>query len=136
MQKHTPSAPEKRSVFTFEEKRISATTQAEVFSQEKALFTPFTSLPPMGDLKRIPKGYRPTLSLTETERAIKFIKDDFEQRLARALTLTRVSAPLFVPAKSGLNDNLSGVERPVRFDAKETGEVRNFLLERQEQSEN
>ncbi len=56
------------------------------------------------------------LDILETEVAIKFIKDLFERELARALDLTRVSAPLFVYPESGLNDNLNGVERPVSFD--------------------
>ena len=64
----------------------------------------------------IPKGYRSHLTLRETENAIKKVKDFFERDLAIQLNLTRVSAPLFVLSKSGLNDNLSGVERPVSFD--------------------
>ncbi len=55
-------------------------------------------------------------NILETEVAIKFIKDSFERELADALELTRVSAPLFVFPETGLNDNLNGVERPVRFD--------------------
>ncbi len=74
------------------------------------------------DVTHIPDGYTSVLDLQETERAIKFVKDTFERELASALTLMRVSAPLFVKAESGLNDNLSGVERPVGFDVKETGE--------------
>ena len=65
--------------------------------------------------------YHSKLDLVRTERAIKFVKDDFETRLAAALSLTRVSAPLFVEQGSGLNDNLNGVERPVSFDVKSTG---------------
>ena len=65
---------------------------------------------------QLPKGYRPQLNILETEKAIKFLKDTFESRLADALALTRVSAPLFVRPESGLNDNLNGVERPVSFD--------------------
>lgn len=64
----------------------------------------------------IPKGYRSALDIVETERAIKLIKDTFERKLAGALSLTRVSAPLFVLPETGLNDDLSGVERPVQFD--------------------
>ncbi len=60
--------------------------------------------------------YQSALSLIETEVAIKFIKDKFEQELAKALNLTRVSAPLFVLPETGLNDNLNGYERAVRFD--------------------
>ena len=61
--------------------------------------------------------------LLQTEIKIKFIKDNFERLLARNLDLTRVSAPLFVPRDSGLNDNLNGVERPVDFDIKQTGVI-------------
>lgn len=64
----------------------------------------------------IPNGYRPRLSILETEIAIKLLKDTFERELASHLHLTRVSAPLFVHPSSGLNDNLNGVERPVQFD--------------------
>ena len=60
--------------------------------------------------------YKSVLGLIETEKAIKFIKDTFEKELAKALNLTRVSAPLFVQPESGLNDNLNGYERAVRFD--------------------
>lgn len=70
----------------------------------------------------IPEGYRQKLGIRDTEVAIKMIKDTFEDELANALNLTRVSAPLFVRPATGLNDNLNGVERPVGFDIKETGE--------------
>lgn len=63
----------------------------------------------------IPPGYQSKLSLKETEVAIKEIKDFFERALAKELNLIRVSAPLFVTPESGLNDNLSGVEKPVDF---------------------
>ena len=65
--------------------------------------------------------YQSKLDLMETELAIKQVKDTFEKNLAQALDLTRVSAPLFVPAGSGINDDLNGVERPVSFDVKATG---------------
>ena len=68
----------------------------------------------------IPDRYVQTLSLKETEIAIKKVKDFFENSLSKALNLTRVSAPLFLPYGSGLNDNLNGVERPVLFDIKAT----------------
>ena len=64
----------------------------------------------------IPKGYHEPLSIRETEKAIKLIKDSFEVELSKALNLTRVSAPLFVKPETGLNDNLNGTERPVAFD--------------------
>ena len=69
----------------------------------------------------IPRGYKSYLSIKETEIAIKTIKDFFETRLAKELDLIRVSAPLFVLSKSGLNDDLNGVERPVSFDVKGIG---------------
>ena len=67
----------------------------------------------------IPEGYKPSLNIKETEKAIKRVKDFFQRELITQLNLSRVSAPLFVGANSGLNDNLNGVERPVRFDIKE-----------------
>ena len=69
----------------------------------------------------IPEHYNPVLDLRDTEIAIKLVKDFFETELARALNLTRVSAPIMVTPESGLNDNLNGVERPVSFDVLETG---------------
>ena len=65
---------------------------------------------------QIPKDYSPALNIRQTDVAIKKVKDFFERDLAIHLNLTRVSAPLFVDAGSGLNDNLNGVERPVSFD--------------------
>jgi aspartate--ammonia ligase len=62
------------------------------------------------------------MSIRETDRAIKLVKDRFEEELARQLSLERVTAPLFVQGESGLNDNLSGVERPVEFDVPHAGE--------------
>ena len=64
----------------------------------------------------IPEGYASPLYEYDTQRAIVYIKDIFQQELAGALNLKRVSAPLFVMEASGLNDNLNGVERPVAFD--------------------
>ncbi|MFA8299623.1 MAG: aspartate--ammonia ligase [Hyphomicrobiales bacterium] len=66
----------------------------------------------------IPKDYYPKLSLIETEKAIKFIKDNFQKFLSNELNLTRVSAPLFVIPETGLNDNLNGIEKPVDFTVK------------------
>src|SRR5690554_3439703 len=67
----------------------------------------------------LPKGYKSSLDIRETEIAIKKVKDFFETELSKALKLTRVSAPLFVCPETGLNDNLNGVERPVSFDIKD-----------------
>ena len=64
----------------------------------------------------IPQGYTAPLPNYELQRAIAFIKESFQSNLANALNLRRVSAPLFVASDSGLNDNLNGVERPVKFD--------------------
>ena len=64
----------------------------------------------------IPEGYKSALSLRETQAAIKFIKDTFQQALSFALTLDRVTAPLIVRHGSGINDDLNGVERKVGFD--------------------
>ena len=61
----------------------------------------------------IPAGYKTPLSTYEMQRAIEFIKSNFQVNLGQALNLRRVSAPLFVEENSGLNDNLNGVERPV-----------------------
>ncbi len=74
----------------------------------------------------IPENYKPALDVYDTQKAISFIKQNFQERLSRALRLKRVSAPLFVTESSGLNDNLNGTERPVSFDipdAKEMGQV-------------
>ena len=70
----------------------------------------------------IPKDYRPALDPTETQRAIKRIKDHFQKELAYSLNLGRVSAPLFVFPESGLNDNLNGYERRVDFTIKDLDE--------------
>ena len=64
----------------------------------------------------IPQGYKAPLPNYELQRAIAFIKESFQTNLSNALNLRRVSAPLFVTSDSGLNDNLNGTERPVKFD--------------------
>ncbi|MBR1591781.1 MAG: aspartate--ammonia ligase [Ruminococcus sp.] len=68
----------------------------------------------------IPEGYKSLLTLRDTQHAIKYIKDIFQQVLSFSLTLDRVSAPLIVKKGSGINDDLNGVERKVEFDIKET----------------
>lgn len=70
----------------------------------------------------IPKEYSPLLSQRETQRAIKVIKDTFQKKLAKALNLDRVTAPIFVTKESGLNDDLNGVERKVDFTIKKMDE--------------
>lgn len=69
-----------------------------------------------------PEGYKSVLDQTETQRAIKRIKDFFQCELAESLNLGRVSAPLFVFPETGLNDNLSGIERRVDFTIKDLNE--------------
>lgn len=64
----------------------------------------------------LPQGYTSLLSIYETQKAIGLLKRLFEDKLSGTLRLHRVSAPLFVAASSGLNDDLNGVERPVSFD--------------------
>lgn len=68
-----------------------------------------------------PAGYQSILSLVETEKAIRVIKEFFQQNLAADLNLRRVTAPLFVKAGSGINDDLNGIELPVSFDVKAGG---------------
>lgn len=70
----------------------------------------------------VPEGYSQLLNNLETEQAIKEIKDFFQQNLSTALRLRRVTAPLFVLRGLGLNDDLSGVERPVSFPIKDMGD--------------
>ena len=64
----------------------------------------------------IPKGYQPTLAPEDMEQAIKQIKLKFQDELSQALSLRRVTAPLFVLSGTGINDNLNGIERPVSFE--------------------
>ena len=69
----------------------------------------------------IPENYKPMLDAYDTQRAIAYIKGTFQEEFSSALNLKRVSAPLFVTEDSGLNDNLSGIERPVSFDIPAVG---------------
>ena len=71
----------------------------------------------------LPENYQSAIDLMESQRAIKKIKDFFQQELAYGLELRRVSAPLFVDPKTGLNDNLNGVERRVSFTLKDIDEM-------------
>lgn len=72
----------------------------------------------------IPPGYKSELSLYDTQKGIKTVKDFFQNTLAEKLSLLRVTAPLFVKPESGLNDNLNGVERPVSFGIKEQDDAK------------
>ncbi len=69
----------------------------------------------------IPQGYKSVLNMYDTQTAIGLLKRIFEEKLCLALNLKRVSAPLFVDPKMGINDDLNGIERPVSFEIKETG---------------
>ena len=69
----------------------------------------------------IPEGYKSQLSLYDTQRAIERIKHVFLAKLCAALHLVRVTAPLVVDPATGINDNLSGTERPVGFDVPAIG---------------
>lgn len=70
----------------------------------------------------IPQNYKSPLDVYKTQKAISYIKENFQTLLADRMNLKRVSAPLFVTEGSGLNDNLNGVERPVSFDVPAIGE--------------
>lgn len=70
------------------------------------------------------ENYKSKLSERDTQRAIKIIKDEFQVRLAKALCLDRVTAPIMVVAGCGINDDLNGVERKVEFTIKEMDEAK------------
>ena len=73
----------------------------------------------------LPKGYRNLLGNVEnTEKAIKAVKDMFQDNLSAQLALLRVTAPMVVLSGTGLNDDLNGVERPVVFPIKDMDEAR------------
>jgi len=72
----------------------------------------------------IPPNYQTPMGLAQTERAVKLIKDHFEHTLAAKLDLLRVSAPLFVRADDGVQDNLNGIERAIGFEVLGAGNVK------------
>ena len=72
-------------------------------------------------MSALPTNYKPILGVKETEHAIVSIKDFFQISLSTELNLTRVTAPLFVPAGTGLDDDLNAVEKHVSFSAKRIG---------------
>lgn len=74
---------------------------------------------------KIPRGYKSELNLRETQVAIKKVKNVFEEMLTKRLNLTRVSAPLFLDADSGLNDTVNDTEKPVTFEITNMGK-KNF----------
>ena len=63
----------------------------------------------------IPTDYDPKLSVLETQAAIRYIRETFQDEFGKRLNLSRISAPMFVEKSTGLNDNLNGVETPVSF---------------------
>ncbi|WP_283583300.1 aspartate--ammonia ligase [Limosilactobacillus difficilis] len=67
----------------------------------------------------LPKDYDPRLSVRDTERAIRYIRETFQDEIGKELNLQRMSAPMFLPKSTGLNDNLNGVESPVSFTMKD-----------------
>ena len=71
-----------------------------------------------------PANYKPVLDLKQTEVGIKQIKEFFQQNLSSELRLRRVTAPLFVLKGTGINDDLSGVERAVTFPIKDLGDAK------------
>ncbi|MFW6414613.1 MAG: aspartate--ammonia ligase [Verrucomicrobiota bacterium] len=77
----------------------------------------------------IPPRYTPALGARETERAIMKIKNSFQRNLAFELDLDRVTAPLFVEAGTGINDDLNGVEKPVAFNVKDMGGQRAEIVQ-------
>ena len=72
-------------------------------------------------MTKIPEGYRSSLSLYDTQKAIEQVKNVFLTKLCAALKLSRVTAPLIVDTLTGMNDNLNGVEHPVAFDLPNVG---------------
>ncbi len=77
----------------------------------------------------VPRGYRALLDLKETERAIRLIKEFFQVNLAVELNLSRVTAPVFVRSGTGINDDLSGVERPVRFNIRDMDDAQAEMVQ-------
>ncbi|NLW53221.1 MAG: aspartate--ammonia ligase [Tissierellia bacterium] len=77
---------------------------------------------------KVPLGYKSNLNLLQTQYWIKEIKDFFQQSLAKNLNLVRVSAPMFVKQSTGINDYLSGIEKPVSFEMEEENGI-NSLVE-------
>ena len=72
----------------------------------------------------IPEHYNPVLSVRQTQEAIKYIRDTFQHEFGKEMNLLRISAPLFVEKRSGLNDDLNGIEEPVHFTMKDIGDER------------
>lgn len=67
----------------------------------------------------IPTEYDPKLSVRQTQEAIRYIRETFQDEFGKQLNLSRVSAPMMVDRATGLNDNLNGIESPVSFTMKD-----------------
>ena len=78
---------------------------------------------------KLPSKYKSILGDKETEHAIVAIKDFFQLTLSTELNLTRVTAPLFVRSGMGINDDLSGVEKPVSFAVRDMGGVQMEIVQ-------
>jgi aspartate--ammonia ligase len=71
----------------------------------------------------IPESYNPKLTVRETQDAIRYIRETFQDEFGKQLNLSRLSAPMFVEKSTGLNDNLNGVEQPVSFTMQDEGDA-------------
>ncbi|WP_129045579.1 aspartate--ammonia ligase [Companilactobacillus metriopterae] len=70
----------------------------------------------------IPESYDPKLSIKDTQKAIRYIRETFQNEFGKELNLSRLSAPMFLEKSTGLNDNLNGVEQAVSFTMKDMGD--------------
>jgi aspartate--ammonia ligase len=77
----------------------------------------------------IPKNYIDLLDIKETEKAIRMIKEFFQINLSFELNLTRVTAPLYVIAGEGINDDLNGIEKPVSFKVKDLDNAQTEIVQ-------
>ena len=115
--KETKSKAERERIGKWEPERMeNGETLPQIVSRSKHIILKHWSK------LTIPKNYSSALNLHDTQLAIKTVKDFFQGMLAQRLSLTRVSAPLFVDPTTGLNDNLNGYERPVTFGILEQGD--------------
>ena len=74
---------------------------------QTVLVLPMTLVSLRDVYKRQPANYTPALNLYDTQRAIGTVKRLFADTLCATLNLYRVSAPLFLEASTGLNDDLN-----------------------------
>ena len=70
------------------------------------------------------EGYTPLLDIHQNELAIKMVKGFFQENLATGLKLHRTTGPLFVLEGTGINDDLNGTERAVKFPIRDMGDQR------------